>query len=541
MASRTVSVYLSKDDVADYEELFKDRAEFRRIEPEEEHTCDPVLFVKPSFANAPRWWVLLDDAFTLDGIDLRVRSASAVVALTVERRIFALAFGHGHTMLDEARLVHDFGLKVCLGTVSPDELRNVDMMRPETTALRKRHQTGRSSRMDEFEIDQLLDVVRSVTGRTSEQDFASKITGTNALKLTADLDFSAIPAKCTRALDLYESNAYQENFALIDNLRPENDPSVIEYLDQALLEALLAPEYERIHLSPPEILDQREIVGFKYRARRRDPLLADLLIQDYANVYAGDRAADLATLKRHKVHVQFENQADLVPQWPLYKCMIFETLHQQHQYILAEGNWYRVDSNFKDRVTRFFQEHLNNMILPAAQPREFERNYCSRIAKECGLLLFDRQTFRVPGEAVGYELCDLLHPDGLLLHTKPYRNGSGTLSHLFRQGEMAGELFCREPEFRHQARDYLGGLAPHLLNLIPDTPPNAREYTMIPCIIAKHRAADPAFDIPFFSKVSFQRAARRLGAYGYSVDLCFIERMGEHEQCVEDDALVGAA
>jgi len=231
MTSRTVSLYLAKDDVSDYEDLLKDCVEFNRIDPAGEYGWNPVLFVKPSFANPPHWRALLDDAFDLTGVDLRVKGTSAVVFLTVEGRIFALTFGRGHTMLDEARLVHDFGLKVSLGTVSPQQLRNIDVMRPETTALRKRHQTGRSSRIDEFEIDPLLDVVRSVTGQAGDEEFAKKVTGTNALKLTADLDFAAIPAKCARALDFHNSNAYQENFAIIDNLRPERDPSVIGLLD----------------------------------------------------------------------------------------------------------------------------------------------------------------------------------------------------------------------------------------------------------------------------------------------------------------------
>src|SRR5690606_16403928 len=152
-----------------------------------------------------------------------------------------------------------------------------------------------------------------------------------------------------------------------------------------------------------------------------------------------------------------------------------------------------------------------------------------------------RHTFQIPGESTGYELCDVLTSERVFLHTKPYRNGSGTLSHLFRQGELAGELFCREPEFRRQAREHLNQVAPELLNLIPDEPPNARDYTVRFGIISKRRAVGRAFDIPFFSKASFQHAARRLGAYGYRVDLCFIERMAANEQDGADGALINAA
>src|SRR5690606_9627739 len=202
-------------------------------------------------------------------------------------------------------------------------------------------------------------------------------------------------------------------------------------------------------------IDGSESVGFKYRANNRDPLLPDLLIQDYMELCAPDNNVDIEKPKRHKVRVQFENNVDALPQWSVYKCIIFETQYNGHQYILTDGNWYRVNDNFRRRVDEFFKEHLVDMPLPAAQHHEYERNYCERIAASNGFVLFDRHTFQIPGESTGYELCDVLTSERVFLHTKPYRNGSGTLSHLFRQGELAGELFCREPEFRRQAREHL--------------------------------------------------------------------------------------
>lgn len=524
MTSRTVSVYLLKEEIADYEDALKDNIAFTRIDPEDGDENGAALFIKPSFKNPPRWQALLNEAFDLTQVDLGVKSSSAVLFLTVEGRQFALAFGHGHAMLDDAKVVHDFGLKASLSMVEPEQLRNIDVMRPESMALRKRHQVGRSSRMDEFEIDQLLDVVRSITGRAGDQDFAKKVTGTTSFKITADLNFGILPNKCARALDLYESDAYQENFALIDNLRPEKDPAIVVQLDGMLLTALNDQDFDQINLSPPEIVEQREIVGFKYRGYAADEIEPDLDIADYVAIRTGDDPLDLETIKRHKVYVQYEDDEAARPIWTLYKCIIFECMFDNRQYILTEGHWYRIDTEFRDRANQFFQDSVVEMELPHADATEFERDYCTRVAQQDGVFLFDRHTFRVPGETARYELCDLLTDDRVLLHTKPYKNGSGALSHLFRQGEMAGELFCREPEFRHAARVHLEDLDAASVDLIPDAPPDARQYTLRFGIIAKRRVRDGSFDIPFFSKVSYQHAARRLSAYGYTVDVCFIER-----------------
>lgn len=152
MTSRTISVYLLKEEIADYEDALKDNVAFTRIDPEDDDENGAALFIKPSFKNPPRWQSLLNEAFDLAQVDLGVKSSSAVLFLSVEGRQFALAFGHGHAMLDDAKVVHDFGLKASLSMVEPEQLRNIDVMRPESMALRKRHQVGRSSRMDEFEI-----------------------------------------------------------------------------------------------------------------------------------------------------------------------------------------------------------------------------------------------------------------------------------------------------------------------------------------------------------------------------------------------------
>jgi len=527
MTSRTISVYLLKEEVAEYPDALKDNIAFTQIDPNDDDGNGAALIIKPTFKNPPRWQALLNDAFDLTQVDLGVKSSSAVLFLTVEDRKFALAFGHGHAMLDDAKVVHDFGLKASLSMVEPEQLRNIDVMRPESMALRKRHQVGRSSRMEEFEIDQLLDVVRSITGRSGDQDFAKKVTGTTAFKITADLNYADLPDKCARALELYDSDAYQENFALIDNLRPEKDPAVVARLDDQLLTALNNQEFDQISLSPPEIIEHREIVGFKYRGYAGDQIKPDLDIADYFAVRTDEDALDLATLKRHKVHVQFEDDEDARPMWALYKCIIFDCVIDERQYILTEGSWFRIDSGFRDRTNQFFQDSVVEMALPTAGAGEFERDYCARVAQQDGFLLFDRSTFGVPGETARYELCDLLTEDRVLLHTKPYKNGSGALSHLFRQGEMAGELFCREPEFRRAAREHLAALDANAVDLIPDAPPDARQYTLRFGVIAKRRAQGGDFDIPFFSKVSFQHAARRLTAYGYHVDVCFIEREAE--------------
>lgn len=86
-----------------------------------EHTFDAgdsrgVLFVKPSPGNRPEWRRLLDDAIQPQADDL-TQSTSAVLVMAAAGRRFALAFGHGWTMLDPEAYERRFGLKVALNAL----------------------------------------------------------------------------------------------------------------------------------------------------------------------------------------------------------------------------------------------------------------------------------------------------------------------------------------------------------------------------------------------------------------------------------------
>lgn len=525
MKSRTVTLYLAKEDLKGYEKALKRPDDLIRLEPRVERDERPLLFVKVYVPRPPKWKSLLEEAFDLQELQLLGGSASAVLFLTVKDRVFGVTFGYGFALLDESKFVLDFGLKSSLSAMSPGELRNVDVMRPETHALRKRQQTGRSSRLDEFEVDQIIDVIRSATGKTSDTNFAEKVTGTSSLKLSAKLDFDTLAGKCEQSLELYESDAYKKNFSRIDNLRPVNDPLVILSLEERLITTINAGELEAILLSPPQIIDESSIVGFRYQGTRDKTVYTNLEIADYIAGRRENKDISLDEIKRHHVKVSYESEETSIPRWPLFKCLIFEVEKGGHHYILAEGNWFQVDAGFKSRAEAFFQEHLVESNLPNSFAGETEPEYCERVGAIDGLILFDQILFKIPGETAAYELCDILSADRTFYHLKRSVRGSSTLSHLFRQGVMAGEFFAREPNFRQQARNYLAEKDADHIDLIPDALPDTRNYTVRFGIIAKRRA-NGDFDIPFFSKVSFQSAARRLGAFGYAVELCFVEKDG---------------
>jgi uncharacterized protein (TIGR04141 family) len=121
--------------------------------------------------------------------------------------------------------------------------------------------------------------------------------------------------------------------------------------------------------------------------------------------------------------------------------------------------------------------------------------------------LMDQKFLSYPSKM---EFCDLYKANKDICHIKKYGQ-AGALSHLFSQGLISGELFKMDEEFRKEVNKKLPArfkLADHTAKL------KEGEYRIVFGIISDRPSP---LRIPFFSRLNFKNAARRLEAYGYRV------------------------
>ncbi len=64
----------------------------------------------------------------------------------------------------------------------------------------------------------------------TDADFASSLSGKDALTLTAKLSASEIAAKCASALKLFVATDYKKDYAFIDQIAPVREVDLIEKL-----------------------------------------------------------------------------------------------------------------------------------------------------------------------------------------------------------------------------------------------------------------------------------------------------------------------
>jgi uncharacterized protein (TIGR04141 family) len=82
------------------------------------------LFVASNPPHAPAWRKYIVD-HVVDGLqDLVSASCSAVLLFQASDRLFAVTFGQGRHLIEPESFEFDFGLKVVLNTVAPDQLKS---------------------------------------------------------------------------------------------------------------------------------------------------------------------------------------------------------------------------------------------------------------------------------------------------------------------------------------------------------------------------------------------------------------------------------
>lgn len=98
---------------------------------------------------------------------LATASASGVLIFEAAERFFAVTWGQGCHLLETDGFEQDFGLKVVLNTVAPDQLKSVDAKTIDETTVRTRRDVSRDSPFTAFELDPSRDLLRAVTGTPS--------------------------------------------------------------------------------------------------------------------------------------------------------------------------------------------------------------------------------------------------------------------------------------------------------------------------------------------------------------------------------------
>lgn len=539
MAQKTLTLYLGKDDLAEFHQAFTEEAQAKlglqstRIVDAPNFGDGAKLYVFVGQDHPPRWLGELRQHFQIDG-QITTSSAAAVLLFWSAGRLFASPFAHGWMYLDEHRFEGDFGIRAAINALDDTKLKRLERANLGD-ALRAVALSPFQRGLTSFGLDDALDLIRKISGRTRDDANANSMTGSRSLRVTGEFGIADLPELAADALDYFSSDDYQQTqFAILDSVMPVADRELCEELDDLAAAAIRDGE-ERFELGLPVGFDD-QAVSYRFKGPGLRGGHPDLLLRHYTQAM-GERLPELTAeiLRSHRIVAEFENEAKPNAHWAVRSALVGSLIYDNERFAINEGEWYRIEQAFKESIENTFADLVEQWAIPPEPLRkiydedgngkyEAEADFNARFADANGFVLLDRALIQVPGvDRSEFETCDVLDIAAKrFLHIKKSSRRSSVLSHFFKQGANSARHFSMFANAWIRLRELVEGRAGAAAAAHLDAVRNDDRPWKVEFIIADTPRADGAFNIPFFSKVSLRDEVRMLRAMQYDAGIKFI-------------------
>ncbi len=553
MATKTYSIYLAKEEVIEFEDVFKSDIK-KRIETGDRvtsHTSESLgdfskLFIFNNKPKPPGWLVDVQSVFKTAHEFTNELSHGAVV-FQQSGRIFIVAFGHGWQYIDDENVEKDFGLKVAVNLLDDTKLNRIDKANIREAMKDISHSPAQRN-LQAFGVDDALSLISRVTGKSENNEFANSISGSTSLRFSKDMTLSDLPLVATEALILYQSDFYKNTaFKIIDKIKPVRDKSLQRKLNQMAVDKIIAGE-DNFELSMPGWSDE-DVVYYQFVGLGKSNKFPDLLLSDYKD-FLGAKLHNLdvkAISSNHKIEAELNNNTTVPKKWSIKKALIGSIVLDDVPYAINEGEWYEINEAFKKSidyiVDTVVQEWEAGMPLPINKELlkntnkvglESELSYNKRCAKVYNQICMDQEIFNVETyllERGMFEACDILDIENKkLIHVKKSSRRSSLLSHLFKQGGISAQILNAYPDVRKMLIDKVEKISGKGKS---DDLKKALGDSMVGWTVEFHIVDAPrkdgVFKIPFFSRITLRDEKMRLEGLGFKVALKFIPKPSNME------------
>ncbi|MBQ0892378.1 TIGR04141 family sporadically distributed protein [Micromonospora sp. U56] len=428
----------------------------------------PALLVHGTVPRERADWCDVLASLTGQTIDLGFSSGGAALLVAVDDHIYALAYGTvGRHMIDLDLANAGFGIGFAVRSLAPDEIKQVRRRVFGTTGRVDRNLVPGGQHIRMYGIDKWGEIVGQVCGRAFNRNLtvcrstskATPVEGSDALRIHLGVEPENLLADLREINRVCKQEAPFEDLEFITQIRPvpARDPRLSE-LEEQLDRLLASPGPDEIGLAVPgRVLNEVErIQSYKLRvpksglpaARLSELALADILTQT-SGVPDAERWASLCN---GRITLCSDTAgAEEIGSTAASRWITAQLAHGSSQLLLHEGGWYEIGDRHREFLRHEIEQILAgpaSIALPAwTADLPDEADYNAHAATVCGLTLLDRRLLRTGQHHRGIEACDLLGPDGELIHVKRAK-GSSPLSHLFAQGEVSVDALRYEADAR---------------------------------------------------------------------------------------------
>jgi uncharacterized protein (TIGR04141 family) len=478
-----------------------------------------------SYAKSPEWANFIATGTTQSINALSNSGAVALIFIPIKDRFMCFSFGHTTSKLSVIGFERDFGLKVVLNTVDPKKIKSIDSKTVDTVVTSRRIQLSKEDKIQNFGFEINKDLLRSVAGKPTNQNFASLVAGSDTLYMNCRVTASNFYQKAEQIFNNYISITYRNNYEWVDNIKSVKDQTLIQRLDAELV-ALFNSTITNtpnviLQFASPDVLEITIIDHFKIRGYRSRTEFSLPNMEDVINDLTTYNVSSITiqNLKDYKIEaVDGGNRTSF--SWHMYDWIICEVSINNTTYILSGGEWHEISGPYFTAVEAGFNSIINN-----SQEYQFigtttaasETEYFSTYSVPSNEIILDRQLFSGYGIHNTVEICDIYGVQKFI-HVKD-GGSSSKLSHLFNQGYVSAQLFVSDTSFQTDLQTKLT-VKPTLQATII-SPVSSSQYQIVFRILKKGLT----FSLPFFTKIVLNETYKKIKSMGYKFKLEWAQKV----------------
>lgn len=377
---------------------------------------------------------------------------------------FAMTYGMGYQLLDQAKIDPGFGIRIAARTISPEEIRSITR-----TELDYRSKTDRSSIpagdvLRGFGIGDYGEIITRLSARARlpslkvgdkpitvrAADSLSVPIGSTAQTLVSDLDAIAEALKSDAKPELRD----------LEQFVPVKNPELIKDLDSQLNSALTAANPKRLALGwPHEKLDDNGTPSshkMSGTGKRKVMPVDDLPELDgiVNTLRAKNENNPLDAAKSIKIQLfrDADGEEPISAPIPAKHWLMFEVNQDGKRYCHMDSRWYAMDTDYAQRL----QQHVKDLFARPGVAKmpvwnvgscPDESAYNKMAAQRLQGIMLDRKLIKTTQHPRGFEACDIITPSGAFIHVK-HTPKSSAASHLVAQATVATDALRYDEEAR---------------------------------------------------------------------------------------------
>lgn len=446
------NIFLHKKDVNSFEgclkKEFKDSSKENIFMLKKSHASNGRFYRCDETSTAPEWQNMINEMIRKNIPTMTNTSNKGLLIMKVEERYFSIPFGYGRAMIDDSTIQRHFGLRTALNLIDENKIKSLNSMSLEDVLVDSQQQSSSFTQQSQFQISELTEVLKKISGAPNSETIASFIAGSDSLSVSRRMSTKELESNLRYYLREHGRDKYKrKGFEWIDNIHIVQDKIKKDLLNEQLCEQIKNGVSNSLTIAPNQIIEWEDVEYFYFNKLSESDRSIIIDSSKYFSAIEGREIDIFAKLKRDSLQVKYIESDELVRLDSIYKSMITEVEIDGKYYLLAFGDWYEIKSDFFSSVNDFINNiPITSINLPEfnhANEGEYNSAVCSEEASEFCLL--DKINYSTTGYGRSrVEPCDILTRDNKMIHVK-VGGGSSKLSHLVSQGLVASKIFANDP------------------------------------------------------------------------------------------------